>query len=174
MENHAIELAFHAGRDNFTGSLRSLTEHRDEAFDLLKLSLTAPRFDTADVERARMQITAALRRDTTSPNSLASRAWWSAAFPDHPYGRESRGTLESVPTITADDMLRAVLFCDAGTVEQDTNVDWDDFRVAPGFGLRIAHPGLGPAPIALDLTFPFAHAQGDNIRNFTFFIGLRY
>jgi zinc protease len=104
MENHAIELAYHAGRDNFTGSLRSLTEHRDEAFDLLKLSLTAPRFDTADVERARMQITAALRRDTTSPNSLASHAWWAAAFPDHPYGRESRGTLETVPTITADDM----------------------------------------------------------------------
>ena len=48
LENHAIELSFRAGRDNFHGSLRALTEHREEAFDLLRLALTAPRFE-ADV-----------------------------------------------------------------------------------------------------------------------------
>jgi zinc protease len=104
LENHAIELAFRAGRDYFAGSLRVLNEHRDEAFDLLKLALTAPRFDTDAVERIRMQMLASLRRDTTSPNDIASKAWWAAAFPGHPYGRESKGTLESVPNITADDM----------------------------------------------------------------------
>ncbi|HEY4981133.1 MAG TPA: pitrilysin family protein, partial [Pseudolabrys sp.] len=45
-----------------------------------------------------------LRRDTTNPNDLASRSWWQTAFPGHPYGRESKGTLETVPRITADDM----------------------------------------------------------------------
>jgi zinc protease len=104
LENHAIELAFRAGRDYFAGSLRVLNEHRDEAFDLLKLALTVPRFDTDAVERIRMQMLASLRRDTTSPNDIASKAWWAAAFPGHPYGRESKGTLESVPNITADDM----------------------------------------------------------------------
>jgi zinc protease len=104
MENHAIELSFRAGRDYFTGSLRALNEHRDEAFDLLRLSLTAPRFDTDAVERIRMQMLAELRRDTTSPNALASKAWWAAAFPGHAYGRETKGTLDSVPKITADDM----------------------------------------------------------------------
>jgi outer membrane protein insertion porin family len=83
-------------------------------------------------------------------------------------------TLEYMFPITADDMLRAVVFVDAGTVEEEIDIEWDDFRVAPGFGLRIAHPGLGPAPIALDLAFPMAHETGDNIRNFTFFIGVRY
>jgi zinc protease len=104
LENHAIELAFRAGRDYFAGSLRVLNEHRDEAFDLLKLALTVPRFDTDAIERIRMQMLASLRRDTTSPNDIASKAWWAAAFPGHPYGRESKGTLESVPNITADDM----------------------------------------------------------------------
>ena len=104
LENHAIELRFRAGRDYFTGSLRALNEHRDEAFDLLRLSLTAPRFDTDAVERIRMQMMAGLRRDTTSPNDLASKAWWSTAFPDHPYGQETKGTLDTVPTITVDDM----------------------------------------------------------------------
>ena len=47
---------------------------------------------------------AILRRESTNPNSLASRRWWQTAFPDHPYGRESQGTLDSVPRISAADL----------------------------------------------------------------------
>ena len=104
LENHAIELSFRVGRDSFHGSLRALNEHREEAFELLRLSLAAPRFDAEAVERVRGQELSSLRRDTTNPNNLASRSWWQTAFPDHPYGRESKGTLETVPRITADDM----------------------------------------------------------------------
>ncbi len=104
LENHAIELSFQVGRDEFHGSLRSLNEHRDEAFDLLRLALTAPRFEAEAVERVRGQEISGLQRDTTNPNNIASRRWWSTAFPGHPYGRETKGTLESLPTITADDL----------------------------------------------------------------------
>jgi zinc protease len=104
LENHAIELGFQVARDYFHGSLRTLNEHRDEAFDLLRLALGAPRFDADAVERVRGQTLSSLRRDSTNPNSLASRRWWETAFPDHPYGRESKGTLETVPRIAAGDM----------------------------------------------------------------------
>ena len=104
LENHAIELGFQVGRDYFHGSLRALNEHRDEAFDLLHLALTAPRFDADAVERVRGQVLSLLRRDSTNPNKLASDSWWQNAFPDHPYGRDSRGTLESVPRITTGDL----------------------------------------------------------------------
>ena len=104
LENHAIELTFNVSRDYFHGSLRTLNEHRDEAFDLLRIALTAPHFDADAIERVRGQMLSSLRRDSTDPNSLASRRWWATAFPDHPYGRESKGVLESVPRITADDM----------------------------------------------------------------------
>jgi zinc protease len=104
MENHAIELGFQVGRDEFRGSLRALNEHRDEAFDLLRMALTAPRFETEAVERVRGQELSGLQRDTTNPNSIASIQWWAAAFPGHPYGRESKGTLETVPRVTVDDM----------------------------------------------------------------------
>jgi len=104
LESHAIELSFRVGRDEFRGSLRALNEHREEAFDLLRLALTAPRFDADAIERVRGQELSSLRRDTTNPNDLASRSWWQTAFPGHPYGRESKGTLETVPRITADDM----------------------------------------------------------------------
>ncbi len=104
LEGHAIELKFQVNRDYFQGSLRTLSEHRDEAFDLLHLALTAPRFDAEDVERARGQILSSLRRATTSPNDIASKSWWATAFPEHPYGREMNGTLDSVPRIAIDDL----------------------------------------------------------------------
>lgn len=104
LENRAIEMSFRVGRDYMYGSLRTLNEHRDEAFDLLRLALSKPRFDQDALERVRGQELAGLRRETTSPNDLASRAWWSTAFPNHPYGRETKGSLETVPRITADDL----------------------------------------------------------------------
>jgi zinc protease len=100
----AIQLSFSASLDYVSGSLRTLTEHRDEAAALLKLALTAPRFEAPDVERMRAQRLAALRRASTSPNDLAGVRWWAAAFPGHPYGRPSGGTLTSVPAITPDDV----------------------------------------------------------------------
>ena len=102
--DRAIELGFRVSRDYFYGSLRSLNENRDEAFDLLRLALTAPRFDADAVERMRSQTMSSLRRATTSPNDLASRKWWETAFPGHPYGLESSGTLETVPRVTVADM----------------------------------------------------------------------
>ena len=45
-----------------------------------------------------------LRRQTTSPEEMASKRWWQTAFVNHPYGRPVRGTLDSVPTITVDDL----------------------------------------------------------------------
>jgi zinc protease len=104
LEDQAIDLSFRVGRDYFRGSLRTLNEHRDEAFDLLNLALTKPRFDADAVERVRGQVLAGLRRETTNPNDLASRSWWQTAFPGHPYGRESKGALDTVPRITADDL----------------------------------------------------------------------
>jgi zinc protease len=104
LENHAIELGFQVGRDTFHGSLRALNEHRDEAVDLLRLALTKPRFDAEAVERVREQELSVLRRDTTNPNDLASRRWWQTAFPGHPYGRETKGTLETMARVTVDDL----------------------------------------------------------------------
>ena len=104
LEKRAIELSFQASQDYFRGTLRTLNEQRDKAFDLLRLSLNAPRFDTEPVERIRAMILSNLRRDTTVPEEVSSRRWWAAAFPGHAYGRHVHGTLESVANITVDDL----------------------------------------------------------------------
>jgi zinc protease len=103
-ESKAIEISFSATRDIFSGSLRTLVENKDEAFELMHTSLTSPHFDPADVERIRGETFAILRRETTSPNEMASKSWWETAFAGHPYAHPSRGTLDSVATITVDDL----------------------------------------------------------------------
>ncbi len=74
--------------------------------------------------------------------------------------------------LTADDMVKGTVFVDFGTVERDITIKGDNFRVAPGFGLRINVPALGPAPLALDFAFPIASAAGDEEQMFSFFFGL--
>jgi zinc protease len=100
----AIDLDFDAGRDSFSGTLRTLTDNLDEALGLLKIALTAPRFDPDAVERIRGQVLAGLRYDQNDPQEIASRAWFAALFPDHPYRNAVEGTPESIAAITVDDL----------------------------------------------------------------------
>ncbi|MBP0111031.1 M16 family metallopeptidase [Bradyrhizobium vignae] len=104
LDRRAIKLSFSASADTFRGSLRMLREHKDEAFDLLRMALTSPHLDLADVERIRSQVISRLRRNTTDATALASRKFLEIAFGDHPYGRPASGTLDSVPNITVGDM----------------------------------------------------------------------
>ncbi|NOY43639.1 MAG: BamA/TamA family outer membrane protein [Planctomycetes bacterium] len=71
--------------------------------------------------------------------------------------------------ITADEMLHGVVFCDFGTVEP--NVAINDFRVAPGVGLRVTVPAMGPAPIALDFAWAVNNADFDDREVFSFSMG---
>jgi zinc protease len=100
----ALDFGFEASLDSFGGSLRTLTEHREAAFDLLGLALTEPRFDTAAVERIRGQLLAMIARDANDPDAIADRIWWRITYPDHPYGRPSGGTSASIRAITVADL----------------------------------------------------------------------
>lgn len=104
LERRAIDLSFTASREHFRGSLRMLKDNRDEAFDLLRLALNAPRFDADDVERIRAQVMSGLRRESSSPGALASRKFLELAFGDHPYGRPTGGSLTSIPAINVEDL----------------------------------------------------------------------
>ena len=128
LDRRAIELSFSSTRDHFRGSLRMLKDTRDEAFDLLRMSLTSPHFDSVDVERIRSQVISGLRSDTSNPSALASRKFLEIAFGDHPYGRQVDGTLESVPKIEIADLkdyVRRVLAKDTLKIAVVGDVDAD-------------------------------------------------
>ncbi|WP_426411887.1 M16 family metallopeptidase [Bradyrhizobium ganzhouense] len=151
LDRRAIVLSFSASRDTFRGSLRMLRDNKDEAFDLLRSALTSPHFDAADVERVRSHVIAGLRHQTTDPTSLANRKFLEVAFGDHPYGRQTNGTLESVPTITIADMkdyVGRVLAKDTLKVAVVGDVDPDTLGklLDHTFGALPAKANLVPVP----------------------------
>ncbi len=106
-EELATRIRFEAERDSVSVSVRFLTEDADEVIEHLRLALTEPRFDEDAIARTRGQLMAQLRRDVLDPNTIASRAFANAAFQDHPYGRESNGTPETVSTLDRDALVAA-------------------------------------------------------------------
>ena len=104
MQDLAVRMSFSAGRDSFSGSLRTLSANRDAAFELLRLALNEPHFETEAVERIRRQIITGLVEDQEDPGTIAGRLWFATAFPNHPYGLPVSGTIASVKTIRVDDL----------------------------------------------------------------------
>ena len=108
LEAKSITISFTTGFDRFQGSFRTLTRNKAEAFRMLRLALTKPRFDADAIERERISQADDLARQERNPRYLATRAWYRAAYGAHPYGRLSRGTAASIKAIKRTDMLAFV------------------------------------------------------------------
>lgn len=109
LDDIAAHLHFSADRDYIGGHFQTLTRNLDPAFELLRLAVNEARLDGAAIERVCSQLVASLRRELKDPDSAASRAFRTAAFPGHPYGRAARGEIDILPKIARDDLsdLRA-------------------------------------------------------------------
>ena len=94
-----------AGADRSGVSLRTLSSprERDAAVALLARLLAEPVFPEALLARERERTIQALREARVRPDAIAQRAFWSAMYPQHPYGREP--TPESVAAIGRDDLV---------------------------------------------------------------------
>ena len=104
LDDLGVSLGYDASLDNFSGSFRTITDFKDDAFDLLKLSINDPRFDEEPVSRIRGQIATGIIASRNDPGELASKAFSETVFKDHPYSRPVEGTVESLKSVTADDL----------------------------------------------------------------------
>jgi zinc protease len=108
LNERGIGLSFSAGLDDFTGRMRFLSEDRGEAAELLRLALSAPRFDAEPVERIRNALLIEIAQNQTEPNSIAGRELEQMMLDGHPYARPSSGTTATMKAITADDLRQFV------------------------------------------------------------------
>jgi zinc protease len=99
--------AFQTRRDATYGQMRLLAEERENAFELMKMAVTSPRFDQEPVDRIRGQLNTGIQRDMRDPNALGMEKFAQALYGDHPYARRSDGTIETLGSVTPDD-LRAL------------------------------------------------------------------
>jgi zinc protease len=84
---------------------KSLTEDFDLLVDVLSDVLLNPSFPQSEVDKVRGQIITSLKELENDTRGLAGREFRSLLYTlEHPYGRPSDGTLESVPLIQRDDL----------------------------------------------------------------------
>jgi zinc protease len=106
-ESLAARYGYDVSDDTVAISSVFLSENRDEAMELLRLSIIEPRFDEASLERVRGQVLSVVRSEETDPNKIAGKTFKAIAFGDHPYGSGLNGTVESVSSLTRDDIVAA-------------------------------------------------------------------
>lgn len=107
MDDIGAEISFDAGRDALNGSLRLLSESRDEAFAMLALALNKTRYDDKPVERIRAQLIAGIEASANDPETRAGDVWRVALYGDHPYARRDEGTAETLKAVTIEDLRQA-------------------------------------------------------------------
>lgn len=83
----AIDLNFSSGADYISANLTTLREHKDAAFDFLRLALTKPRFDKRALKRVKEQTLAAVKARKGNPNAAAYERFLKLVFKNHPYSR---------------------------------------------------------------------------------------
>lgn len=108
LTDQSINLRFVSSRDDFGGMLKTLTKYQGNAFYLLHLALTSPRFEEDAIRRMRDANLARIKSNMTDPEWLAARLSNAVLFAGHPYARNSGGTLSSLPRITADDLRNKI------------------------------------------------------------------
>ena len=108
LQDLAASLQAGASPDDIGISMRTITANLSPALDLLRLSLTVPRFDETAVARVRGQLAAEIAHDVRDPHYIAQRLWWRNAFGDHPYAGSIQGTAESIARVGAADLHKFV------------------------------------------------------------------
>jgi zinc protease len=98
-------LAGGADMDRGSVSLRTLAapDKRVPAVEVLRAVLASPQFPAEVFAREKARTVASLKEALTRPDVIASKAFWAAMYPAHPYGREA--TPESVNTLARADLI---------------------------------------------------------------------
>jgi zinc protease len=94
-----------AGSDGATVTLSVLKKDLALGLDLLAEVLLQPAFAPEELARKVADIQGALRRSEQEPETVAARELSRMMFPGHPYGRPVDGTVESVGTITREQVI---------------------------------------------------------------------
>ncbi len=103
----AAKFTFDVHDDALSVSARMLTENRDQAVTLLHKALVAPRFDRDAIARVRDQVLSMIRSNAKDPNRIAGQTFDRLAFGEHPYASSPNGTVDSVESLTRDDLIEA-------------------------------------------------------------------
>jgi len=107
-EGVGAEFGHSADRDRAWLKLRSLTQQKwlDQATDTLAMVMEKPNFTQSDFTREQKRYLISLKREKQSPSKIAARAFYKAAYGDHPYAQMPNGTEKTIKALTAADLKK--------------------------------------------------------------------
>ena len=104
MERMAGSLSGFSGYNSFGLTATFLSQHFEEAFGLFSEVLRAPSFDKEEMEKRRQSILAAIRQQEDDLDRSVFRLFRKTLYEQHPYRMDPLGTLETVQTLTQEDL----------------------------------------------------------------------
>ena len=100
MDERGVSLTVGANRHVMTVSCTCLSEDFEAMLELVGEVVMYPAFPEREIETRKGEVLNAIRQDEDNPAATAMQALFLMLYPDqHPYGRPSKGTAESVSRI---------------------------------------------------------------------------
>lgn len=93
-------------RDYTTISLSVLKKDISKGFELFSDILLNPIFPQQEIERKKELIKGSLKQSEENPSFIAERAFRKEVFGEHPYGRLTEGSAETIDTIRREDLIK--------------------------------------------------------------------
>lgn len=108
LADHAIQLSASSDYDTMTVTLITLSSNAKDAFRLLALALTRPRFDPEAMARMRVQMLQDIEQSREDPQAIAEKGYYSLYFGPYTYGRPPEGEPASLVSVSQQDLRNFV------------------------------------------------------------------
>ena len=86
-------------------SMSMLSADLQKGLELLEEVITSPRFDTAEIEKVRVQLLAEIKNFWDTPAAFSKQLISETVYKGHPYSKNIIGTKESIEKITKKDLI---------------------------------------------------------------------
>jgi len=106
LSDHAASIGSSAGRNVFALETKYPVRFTDKILPLIREVLTAPAFDAKEIERAKQDQIAGIKRREDRPLGLAFRQLFPFLFKTGPYALLHQGTPEEVEQLSQSDIMR--------------------------------------------------------------------
>jgi zinc protease len=103
-ERVGAAVGFGAGVHLVGFNAKGLSEDLPLLLDIVSDCLQQPTFPSAEVEKVRGELLTSIREREDSTSAMAGLAFRKLAYPNHPYGRDGLGTLETMKRIARADL----------------------------------------------------------------------
>lgn len=91
--------------DRAAFKLRTLSSESAKALETFNKILHKPDFPQAVLDREKTRIVAGLKEAATQPESISNKAFMQALYPNHPYGLDESGEIDTINAMKRDDLI---------------------------------------------------------------------